>query len=192
MIVSARSSSTRECHHGHAGKLICSAIRRKGLLNRITDRWWLILLLYIVVSTPLVLLILKFVEPTYEAFSLLQVQPISHELYGNLRAEAVDLKTVMPYFRTQVALITTDRVLTTALASPEIKKLQFMRESDNPTADVRKNLSIEIVQDAYLIRVALELPNGNEAAAIVNSVIIRTWHTAANSAVGKTQNCGRA
>ena len=106
----------------------------------------------------------------YEAFSLLQVQPVSHGLYGQAGSETSDFRSVTPYLQTQVALITTDRVLTTALASPEIKNLSFIKESDDPRADLRKNLDVEIVKDAYLIRVALELANGKEAAAIVNAV----------------------
>jgi hypothetical protein len=146
-------------------------VRRKGIRNRITDRWWVILVLWIVVSVPLLYLIRQFVAPTYEAFSLLQVQPVSHELYGNRRPETVDFTTVTPYLQTQVALISTDRVLTTALASPEIKNLRFVSESDDPRADVRKNLLVEIVPNAYLIRVGLELANGEEAAKIVNAVL---------------------
>ena len=73
--------------------------------------------------------------------------------------------------KTQAALITTDRVLTTALSSPEIKNCAFITESDDSRADLRKKLVVEILPDAYLIRVALALPNGKEAAAIVNSVV---------------------
>ena len=122
-------------------------------------------------SVPIVYLIRAFVVPTYEAVSLLQVQPVSHGLYGEPGPETVDFKTVLPFLQTQVALITTDRVITTALASPEIKNLNFVKESDDARVDLRKSLSVEIVQDAYMLRVALALPNGNEAAAIVNSVV---------------------
>ena len=92
-----------------------SPIRRKGILNRITDRWWLILSLWIVVCVPIVYLIRAFVVPSYEAVSLLQVQPITHGLYGRANSDLVDYDTVTPFLQTQVALITTDRVLTTAL-----------------------------------------------------------------------------
>ena len=36
---------------------------------------------------------------------------------------------------------------------------------------LRKNLDVKIVKDAYMIRVALEIANGKEAAAIVNAVV---------------------
>ena len=45
------------------------------ILRGLSRHWWRILLLWLVVSTPLAYLIYSLVEPTYEAFSLLQVQP---------------------------------------------------------------------------------------------------------------------
>ena len=47
----------------------------------------------------------------------------------------------------------------------------MINESDDPKADLRKIMVVEIVPDAYLIRVALELPDPNQAAAIVNAVV---------------------
>ena len=122
-------------------------------------------------AVPAVCLILQFVEPTYEAFSLLQVQPVSHELYGQANSDTIDLRSVTPYLHTQVALITTERVLTPAITSPEIKNLSYIKESDDWRADLRKDLDVQIVKDAYLIRVGLELGNGEEAAKIVNAVL---------------------
>jgi hypothetical protein len=148
-----------------------SPIPDEGVLNRITDRWWRIALLWLIVSGLLQYLVLEFIHPRYEAFSLLRVQPFAHELYGTAKQETVDFTTVKSYLQTQVNLITSDLVLTKALASPEIRDLSFVTKTDDPGADLRKHLDVKIVKDAYLIRVALELPNGNEAAAIINAVI---------------------
>jgi polysaccharide biosynthesis transport protein len=146
-------------------------VNPRTLLRGLTRHWWQILLLWLVLSAPAVYLIRQFVAPTYEAVSLLQVQPVSHGLYGQAASETSDFRSVAPYLQTQVALITTDRVLTTALASPEIKDLSFIKESVDSRADLRKNLDVEIVKDAYMIRVALEIANGKEAADIVNAVV---------------------
>jgi polysaccharide biosynthesis transport protein len=146
-------------------------VNPRTLLRGLTRHWWQILLVWLVLSVPAVYLIRQFVAPTYEAVSLLQVQPVSHGLYGQTGSEAGDFRSVTPYLQTQVRLITTDRVLTTALASPEIKELSFIKESDDSRADVRKSLEVEVVKDAYMIRVALEIANGKEAAAIVNAVV---------------------
>jgi polysaccharide biosynthesis transport protein len=149
-----------------------SQVNPRTLLRGLTRHWWQILLIWLVLAAPAMYLILQYVSPTYEAFSLLQVQPVSHELYGQAGSDATtNFTSVMPYLQTQVNLITTDRVLTNALASTEIKNLSFITKSDDSRADLRKNLDVKIVKDAYLIRVALELPNGNEAAAIINAVL---------------------
>ncbi len=148
-----------------------SPIRRKGILNRITDRWWQISLLWIVFTVPLLSVISLSVPPRFEAVSLLQVQPVVHELYGSTVSAPVDPEIVKPYLQTQVALITSERVLTTALASPQLNNLSFVRKSDNATSDLRKKLVVETMPDTHLIRVALALPEGKQAAAIVNSVV---------------------
>ena len=49
--------------------------------------------------------------------------------------------------------------------------MNFIKESDDSRADLRKNLDVAIVKDAYMIRVALEIANGKEAATIVNAVV---------------------
>jgi uncharacterized protein involved in exopolysaccharide biosynthesis len=146
-------------------------IRRKGILNRITDRWWRIFTLWIVVSVPLILSIRALVVPTYEAVSILQVQPVEHALYGSANSETVDYDGVSPYLQNQVSLITTDRVLTTAINSPEIRNLNVNKEGDDSSAALRERMLVEIVPNAYMIRVALALPDAKEAAAIVNSVV---------------------
>jgi polysaccharide biosynthesis transport protein len=154
---------------GNLATTPASPVNPRTLLRGLTRHWWQILLIWAILAAPAVYLIRQYVSPTFEAFSLLQVQPVSHGLYGQAGSETGN--SGMPYLQTQVNLITTDRVLTTALASPEIKNLSFITESDDARADLRKNLDVKIVKDAYLIRVALELTNGNEAAAIVNAVL---------------------
>ena len=146
-------------------------VNPRTLLRGLTRNWWQILLIWLVLWVPAVYLIHRFVVPTYEAVSLLQVQPVSHGLYGQSGSDAGDFRSATPYLQTQVTLITTDRVLTTALASPELKDVSFIKESDDSRAELRKNLDVKIVKDAYMIRVALEITNGNEAAAIVNAVV---------------------
>ena len=156
-----------------SGNLATTAaqVNPRTLLRGLTRHWWHILLIWLVLSVPAVYLIRQLVAPTYEAVSLLQVQPVSHGLYGQVGSETTDFRSLTPYLQTQVTLITTDAVLTTALASPEIKDLSFIKESDDARSTLRKNLDVEIVKDAYMIRVALEIANGKEAADIVNAVV---------------------
>ena len=77
----------------------------------------------------------------------------------------------MTYLQTQVTLITSDRVLEPAVANTEVATLPTIKKSEDPKSDLRKNLLVEIVKDANLIRVALESPNPQEAVTIVNAVV---------------------
>ena len=117
-------------------------------------------------------MIFLLVAPTFEAFSILRIQPIAFELYKTIPSDTVESRSVTPYLQTQVALLTSDRVLAKAITDPRVVNVSTIKESDDPKADLRKNMAVEIVKDAYLIRVALELSDGHQAAAIVNAVIV--------------------
>ena len=145
-------------------------VNSRTLLRGLTRHWWQILVIWAVVSAPAVYLIHLFVKPTFEAFSTLSVTPGKAQLYES-KSEAVDFRSVTPYLQTQVSLINSDRVLGPAVANPEVVNLSTIKESDEPRADLRKNMSVDIVKDAYVIRVALELTDGHQAAAIVNAVV---------------------
>jgi uncharacterized protein involved in exopolysaccharide biosynthesis len=145
-----------------------STVRRNGILGRLTRRWWRILLVWLVVSIALVCLIGHLIPPTFEAGSILSVEPV-HGLYGGSKPE--EIASHLSYMQTQIALITTDRVLYVALAGPEIKNLSIIREPADAMAELRKKFVVEIVPGAELIRVAIALPDAKEAAAIVNSVV---------------------
>jgi polysaccharide biosynthesis transport protein len=147
-----------------------SQVSSKTLLRGLTRHWWQILLVWVVVSTPVVFLIYRFIEPTFEAFSTLRVSPGSDRLFES-SANHLSSSAVTPYLETQVSLITSDRVLGVAIANPEVVNLATIKESDDARADLRKGMEVEIVKNAFLIRVALELTDGNEAATIVNAVV---------------------
>ena len=62
-------------------------------------------------------------------------------------------------------------MLSEAITDPRVVNLSTIKESDDPKALIRKDMVVEILKDAYLIRVALELPDPHQAAAIVNAVV---------------------
>lgn len=128
--------------------------RSYGLLSRVIRRWPLILALWMLISAGIVYLIHVNVQPTYEAFSTLVVAPASPRLFELPRSENVDYNTITPYLQTQVNLITSDRVLGVAIANPDVVNLRTIRESDDPRSDLRDRMDVEIVKDAYMIRVA--------------------------------------
>ena len=145
--------------------------RSYGLFSRLTRRWTVILALWVLICTPVVFLIHRLVEPTFEAVSVLRVTPESGGLFETTSSEDLDFSRVVPYLQTQVTLITSDRVLGVAIANPEVARLSTITETADPRAVLREKMSVGIVQDAYLIRVALALPDPNQAAAIVNAVV---------------------
>ena len=148
-----------------------SPLRRTRISDRVTSRLWQIFLLWMVLTVPLLSLISLSIEPRFEAFSTLQVEPISPRLFSPVESGRIDYQHLTPYLQTQVGLLTSDRVLQEALTDPRVNNLSSIKKSDDPKADLRKNLVVEIVPDAYLIRVALKLPDANQAAAIVNAVV---------------------
>ena len=64
-----------------------------------------------------------------------------------------------------------DKVLEQAVANPQVVNLSLIRQSDDPKADLRKKMSVLIMDNAYMIRVGLELTDPNQAATIVNTVV---------------------
>jgi capsular exopolysaccharide synthesis family protein len=143
-------------------------INSRTLLRGLIRHWWQILLIWLSVSFAVVCLIYKFVEPTFEASSTLRIEPVNRSLY---EANKQEESRSVPYLQTQVTLITCDAVLGNALTDPEITKLAVIKGFDDPKNNLRKAMLVEIVKDAFLIRVALGLSDGKQAASIVNAVV---------------------
>ncbi len=146
-------------------------ISPKVLARGIGRHWWRILLLWLIVSAPAAYLLYAFVEPTYEAYSVLRIEPSNTEVFGPLRGGLVDFRGVEPYLKTQVNMITSDLVLKKAIANALVRNRPMLVKSLDPKTELQKKLGVTIVEDAYLIRVALESTDPSEAAAIVNAVV---------------------
>jgi polysaccharide biosynthesis transport protein len=163
--------------------------QRRSILGRLAGHWWEILLLWLVVSTPLAYVIYLLIEPTYEAFSLLQVEPTKEMLFTISSQNLADMRAYEPYLLTQVRLITSDRVLDAALSTdPRIAKLPMIKQSEDPKADLREQMVVGIVdENTYLIRVALASTDPEEAAMIVNAVVdaYMQMHTAYHRSANK-------
>jgi len=130
--------------------------------------WYGILYVWVVVSAPLMILIWSSIQPTYEASSLLRVEAAAPELFGPLRGGE---GRSVPYLQTQANLITSTRVLEPVVADPLVINLPLIRQSEDPKTDLRRRLSVGIIDDANLIRVALESTDPAQAATIVNAVV---------------------
>ncbi len=148
------------------------ATRRQSILGAFARRTWQILSLCLVISMPLVYLIYAIIEPTYEAVSRIRTEPFQPDLYDTSRQLTDgDVRASEAYLQTQVNLIRTDRVLDRAIASLSAINLPMIRDSEDPKTDVREKMVVEIEPGTYIIRVALESKDKNEAAAIVNAVV---------------------
>jgi capsular exopolysaccharide synthesis family protein len=132
--------------------------------------WWKIFSAWLVLSAGAAYSIYKFVQPTYEAYSVLKIEPVAPRLFERVQ-DFADSRSVGPYLQTQVQTIRSDRVLNTVIADPVVSKLPLVTKSKDPRVDLQRQLSVELVEDAYLIRVALSQPNADDAATIVNTVV---------------------
>ena len=140
------------------------AINSRQLLRGLVRNWWRILLLWLVVSSPLVYLIYWLVEPTYQAYSLLRIESNQPELFGpSLLARDAGGATPS-YLQTQLTSITNDPVLDRAIAESTISKLPMIKDSTDPKADLRKKLDLQIIPNTHWMRVALESTDPKEAA----------------------------
>jgi capsular exopolysaccharide synthesis family protein len=141
------------------------------ILRGLIRHWWRILLIWLAISAPTVYWIYSNIEPTYEAFGLLHFEPTRPILFDPSRDRYSDLRGIERYLQTQVNLITSDAVLREAVANPTVVNLPKIKQSKDSKADLRKTMVVEIVQEADLIRIALESTDPNEAAKIVQSVV---------------------
>jgi hypothetical protein len=135
-------------------------------------RWNLMLLLWLVISLPLVYVVYAMHEPVYEAFSTLRIEPTKPELFGPA-VRGMDATGFLPYLETQRNLILTDRVLEEALSQPSVQAFPLLKETEanDPKLELRENLSVTIIPDTYLIRVSYGSRNPNEAFAVVKEVV---------------------
>jgi len=131
-------------------------IESPGLLRRLAGRWSQILMLWLLISAPIILLIYALVKPTYLATSYVRV--------------AAPVGRSLTYLQGQVATITSDRVLDAAIASPQVVNLPTIKRFELQRKDLREKLNVEIIGDTSIIRIALELSVRSEVIAIVDAV----------------------
>ena len=76
-----------------------------------------------------------------------------------------------PHLKTTAHLITSHRVLSDAILNPQIRDLNVIKELKDRVNDLRKMMEVKPVEDTFLIKVALGLPDGGQAALIVDAVV---------------------
>src|SRR4051812_41407240 len=94
------------------------------IVSGLVRHWWRILLLWLAVSTPLAYLIFTLVKPSYEAFSLLLIEPAKVQIYSENSSQGPgDPRIYQPYLLTQVKRILSDGVLGAAVADRSVVSL---------------------------------------------------------------------
>ena len=70
-----------------------------------------------------------------------------------------------------MAVLTSDNVLEPTVANALVVDLPMIKKSEDPKNDLRQKLKVAILEGTNVIRVALELPNRDDAITIVAAVI---------------------
>lgn len=129
--------------------------------------WWLVLMLWLVGSAAIGAGVYLNVKPSYLASSLLRVDPTVSDLYGvRGSGESID-----PFLQTQVQLITSPNVLTTAGHNPKAEALPRIKTAGDVVQELKKAITVSVVPSTYLIEVSMRSPNASEAATLVNAVV---------------------
>lgn len=149
-----------------------SPVNSRLLFRGLVRNWWRILLIWLIVSLPLVFLVYVLIEPSYEAFSTLRIEPTKPELFGP-SVRGGDSTGFQPYLETQRNVILTDRVLGAALGDKALANFPVLKSTDttDPRVDLRKKLLVSIIPGTYLIRISYSSNNPKEAYEVVKAVV---------------------
>jgi succinoglycan biosynthesis transport protein ExoP len=174
----------------HAGDLQESAmpspITLRVALRGVRRYWWMILMLWVVGSTGIGIVIYKMekFQPTYKASSLLRVDDLGADLYG-VRGGGEQMDT---FLATQVQLITSPNVLTTAGTNPRSVTLPRIQTAADVVQELKKVISVGVVGGTSLIEVSMTSQSALEAATLVNAVVDAFMESNIEWSQGKTAN----
>lgn len=148
------------------------SIDPRSLLRGLARNWWRILLIWLVVSVPLVFVIFSSVKPTFRAVGAMQIETDQLELFGPTMWTREHGGPQGPsYLQTEVERLKSDTILKLALARPGVSELPMFRGAEDPLETLRKKLEIAIVPNTHFIQIAVESTDSDEAAEVVNAVI---------------------
>jgi len=106
----------------------------------------------------------------YTATALLQVSANEQQLVFQM-ANRASASSFEIYKGTQQELLTSDVVLTAALARPEAASLAFVQNEDDPVGWLAENLRVDYPGKAEIMRVSLTEARPDEAAILVGAVV---------------------
>jgi polysaccharide biosynthesis transport protein len=130
--------------------------------------WWQAIATWIIGTAALSVFIYQRFAPTYEAFSLLRVEPTPQELFVSSSSANNGYQN---FLETQVQLITSANVLLNAVANSHAPGLEGIRNAPDPEILLRKTIKVDILPKTLLIEVSTSSSSPTEAAAVVNAVV---------------------
>jgi len=153
------------------------------ILRTFVHHCWKILVIWVVLTAGLAYMIQVKIEPLYETYSQLQVEPPSQDLFGlGLSSE----QPFAPFLQTQVQLLTSPSVLSPTLLNPKVPATSLLRDAEDMESELRKRLQVGVIPGTFIVRVGMYTPHPEEAALIINEVVkeylkvARTWSSKKN------------
>jgi succinoglycan biosynthesis transport protein ExoP len=144
------------------------AVSLRVVVRALTRHWWQILAIWGVLSAASLYAVDKLVSPNYRAFGLLQVEPDpGSNFLSGLRAT----ENFEGYMETQVNLLMAPDVLLLASLEPKIAAISRIRLAKDPVEEISRIVRAAVRPKTRLIEVSATTKNGDESAALVNSVI---------------------
>ena len=136
---------------------------------RAARRWWWQIAVIWVVGTAVICGGVQFgMKPTYEAGSLLRIEPTAQDLFGQAN---YNVSSFQNYLETQVELVTSTNVLLAAAADPRLAGVAAIRNSPDAERSIRRMVQVRIVPKSYLIRISSYSPSATVAADVTNAVV---------------------
>lgn len=162
-----------------------------NILAAVLRRWWLVLLVTLLVGGSGALLASRLISPTYEANALV----LYHSIAPVRSATTTIIVDPAEVVRTQIELLTKPEIALLAARSPELQQaLPWLKglDLDNPAVqrDVARRLrnicTAEISKSTpELVQIHTEKPEGSAAAAVVNAFADAFVEHCSNSVLGR-------
>jgi succinoglycan biosynthesis transport protein ExoP len=158
--------------HGPARQLVRpsdsgASINLLASLRGILRWWWQALIVWAVLSVAVCVAIQYVVKPTYEASSLIRIEPTAQALFES----STPSSNFQNYLETQIQLITSPNVLLAAASDSQASGMDGIRSSPEPEVVLRRMLVVKLLPKSFLIEVSTTSPSPAEAAGVVNSVV---------------------
>ncbi len=158
----------------------------RRLFRRLTHNAGRILLLWLILSSAISYAIYRFVEPTYQASSMIRVESRQIDLFdSSILGDSQEAKP--SYLQTEIEMLRSNLVLSLALSKSGVTSLPMIKDSLDPKADLRTKLDIQVIPNTHWIRVSLESKDPREAADIVNEVVFAYQFISDDSGIEKSR-----